>query len=115
MYEDNEKLITVEPIGKKDKGDYIPKGTEVEFVKVVDTDDITKSLIAFKYDGKVKVTLETNVAPKNKRKLKKEFNTFQKTMMANNPRLRRHHPNVFLRIYYRVYYFFKDRFGGEGE
>jgi hypothetical protein len=115
MYEDNEKLVTVEPIGSKKKGLYIPRGTDVEFVKVVDTDDITKSLIAFRYNDRTHVTLETNVAPKNKRKLKKQFNIFQNTMMANNPRLRRYHPNLLLRVYYRVYYFFKDRFGGKCE
>lgn len=108
-YEPKEKLVTVEPIGSKRKGNLIPIGTEVEFVKVQDSADMANTLIAFKYDSRVIVTKETNVKPINKKKVKKAFTEFDKQMMLNNPRLRRHHPNIIMRYFYRVYYYIKDR------
>lgn len=109
-YEEKETLITVEPIGSKRKGTLIPVGTEVEFIKVQDGADLL-SLIAFKYNDRVVVTKETDVRPKNKRKVKKAFSAFDKQMMINNPRLRRHHSNFVLRMFYRALYFFKDMRG----
>lgn len=113
MYDENEILVTTINIGKKEKGNLIPKGTEVEFIKVVDGSQLGQSLIAFRYNNKVLVTKEANVRPKKKRKIKKAFNEFQMTLMKDNPRLRRYHPNLILRAFYRLRYFITDFFEKE--
>ena len=110
-YEPKEILVTVEPIGSERKGTLIPVGTEVEFIKVQDSADLAGTLLAFKYGERVVVTKETNVKPKNEKKVKKAFSAFDKQMMINNPRLRRHHPMFVLRMFYRALYFFKDMRG----
>jgi len=115
MYLENEILIVVEPIGKEEDGNLIPVGTKVEFVKVVDTNDITKSLVAFKHEDKVLVTLETNVKIKSWWRRRKAFKQFNNQMMVNNPRLRRYHPNILLKLYFRVHYFMVDKFGDNNE
>ena len=115
MYAENEILVTTEDIGKKENGTLIPKGTVVEFIKVLDSDDLTKSLIAIKLEDRVLVTLETNVKIKNWWKRRKAFKAFNNQMMINNPRYRRYHPNVFMRTYFKLFYFIKDKFGGNNE
>jgi len=115
-YDENEILITTEPIGSEKKGNLIPAGTEVNFIKVVDNqNDLAQTLLAFRYDGKILVTLESNVRPKNKKKIKKAHKEFNKNMMRHHPRTRRYHPNFFLKVYFRIHYFFVDLFGGKSE
>jgi hypothetical protein len=99
MYEPDEKLVLVKPYGKEDSEKYLPVGTKVEFVKVD--------------NERIVVMKEVNVKPVDDSKVKKEFKEFQKAMMIRNPRLRRYHPNFFVRTYFKIYYFFKDRFGNE--
>jgi len=110
MYQENEVLITVEPIGSEEKGNLIPVGTKVNFVKVIDdNNDLAKALVAFKYEDKVLVTLETNIKIKSWWKRRKAFKKFNNQMMVNNPRLRRYHPNIIIKMYYRIRYYILDR------
>lgn len=111
MYGEKEKLVLVEPYGKEDSDKHLPKGTEVEFVKVIPNDnDLALSLIAVKVDEeRVVVMKEANVKPVDEKKIKNEFKEFQKNMMKNNPRLRIYHPNFFVRTWFKIYYYYKDR------
>ena len=114
IYEENELLITTEDIGSELKGNLIPEGTEVNFIKVVDNEsDLAQSLIAFRYGKKILVTLESRVRPKNKKKIKNAHKEFNMNMMRHHPRTRRYHPNLLLKIYFRLHYFFIDLFGGK--
>lgn len=115
MYEPDDNLVLVKPFGREDSEKYLPVGTKVKFVKVVHNDnDLAQSLIIVKVDDdRVVVMKEVNVKPVDDSKIKKEFKEFQKAMMIRNPRLRRYHPNFFVRTYFKIYYFFKDRFGNE--
>ena len=115
MYEKDEKLITTEKIGSKKKGNFIPKGTEVVFIKASDSGDLSGSLIAFKYKGKTVVTSESNISVKNKRKNTKAFHETSDAMYLRIPRLRRYHYNYVKRAWYLTYYFFADLFGGKSE
>lgn len=115
-YEDNEILLTTVkiPIGNPLDENFIPIGTEVQFFKLVDNEnDLTKTLVAFRYGSKMLVTLEANLKPKNKRKLKKAFSGFNSDMMRHHPELRRYHPNPFLKAYWRLYYYVKNLLGFE--
>jgi hypothetical protein len=109
MYEKDEILIITEDVKNIDQEIVIPKKAKVKFVKVSDSADLGQSLIAVEYDGRVLVTLESNVKFKSWFKRRRAFKAFNKQMMANNPRLRRYHPNIFIRVYYKIYYFIKDR------
>lgn len=110
-YELNEILVTTEDIGSKEKGDLIPEGTEVNFLKIVDNEnDLSQSMVAFKYNDKVMVTLEAKIRPKDTKKLKAAKKEFNRNMMRNNPRLRRYHYNLLFRYYFRIHYFFLDLF-----
>jgi len=115
MYLENEKLITVEPIGKVDSDNFIPKGTIVEFIMLLDNDgiDLEKSLVAVKFGEKDLVTLETNVKIRSWWRRRKAFKQFNNQMLINSPRLRRYHPNILLKIYFRIHYFIADRIGGK--
>ena len=116
QYEENELLITTEDIGSEEKGNLIPAGSEVNFIKVVDNDsDLAKALIAFRFGTKILVTLESNVRPKDKKKLKNAHKEFNKNMMRHHPRTRRYQPNRFLKVYFRIYYFISDLFGRKKE
>tara|TARA_R110000851_G_scaffold21596_3_gene64748 strand:+ start:460 stop:804 length:345 start_codon:yes stop_codon:yes gene_type:complete len=112
-YEKGEILITTEDIGSERKNNLIPAGAKVEFIKVVDADALDGAMIAFKHDGKTLVTYETNVKYRSFWKRRRAFKQFNNQMMINNPRLRRHHPNIFLKVYFRVFYFFTDKLGAK--
>jgi hypothetical protein len=113
MYEKDEILITTENIGSKKKGNFIPKGTEVVFLKVADGGDLSMSMVAFEYDGKTRVTLESNTRLKDKKKMRKALRASINQVMEDNPRARRYHYNFVKKVYYRIYYFFVDKFGGK--
>ncbi len=114
MYEANEKLITTIDIGSEEKGNLIPSGTDVTFIKIVnDSTDLAESLIAIEHEDKILVTLETSVKYKSWFKRRRSFKQLNSQMMVNNPRLRRYHPSIILRTYYKIYYYFSDRFGGK--
>lgn len=109
MYDKDEKLITLENIkyGKTE----IQEGTEVTFIKAVDSkDDITKSIVLIQYEDKIIPVLELKVRPKDVKKIDNAYDTFNKMMYKNNPRLRMYHPNFFVRTFFKIYYFiFKDK------
>ena len=111
-YDKDEILITTEDIGSEEKHNLIPEGTEVTFIKLVDNEnDLAQSLVAFKHEDRILVTLEAKIRPKSKKKLNAAHKEFNKNMMRHHPRLRRYHDNVVLKYYFRVYYYFVDLFG----
>jgi len=115
MYEENETLITTEDIGSEKKGTLIPKGSKVNFIRVADSPDLGRCLIAIRLGERVLVVPENIVKFKSWWKRRKAFKQFNNQFMISSPRLRRHHPNLVLKLYFRTYYFFKDLFGGKDE
>lgn len=113
MYNNGDKLVLLEDFGRKDSDKFLPKNTEVEFIKVIHTEDISNCLVVVSYGDRVFPIKETLVKPKDDKVVKKEFDEFNKTLMKNNPELRMYHPNIILRYYYRFYYFVKGLFNGK--
>ena len=118
LYEPDCELVVVEKIGKKTDKIQLEVGTRLFFVDVIDDpNDLSKSLVIANYyengEQKTIMTKEVNVKPVEEKRVENTFNEFNKLMMQNNPELRIYHPNFFVRTYYKVYYFFKKRFGNE--
>lgn len=114
LYSPDCELKVVVDIGKEGDKLYIPKGTIVRFHAVVDDpNDLTKSLVMAKFEDRMIVTQEVNVRPLEDKKLKNAFDEFNKKMMIANPELRVYHPNIFVRTYFKIYYFFKRKFKRE--
>lgn len=119
LYSPDCELVVVEKIGKKTDKVQIEKGTILRFYDVIDDpNDLTKSLIMAYYtnsegEQKMIMTKEVNVKPVEEERVKKAFDEFNKMMMKSNPELRKYHPNILLRYYYRVYYFLKKVFNHE--
>ncbi len=111
MYKDNEILETTLPIGKKDTPSFLPVGSKVKFIKVIN-DDLENSLLVVEVAGKKMAIKETDVRIRSWWRRMIAINEFNKQMHIQNPRLRRYHRNIFKKVYYRVYYFIKDLIGG---
>ena len=115
IYKDNEELELLVDFGKEGSNMFLPKGTRVNHVKSVDNEnDLTKALIVAKYtdptskEERALIVKETDVKPIEEETVEVAFDEFNKMMMKTNPELRKFHPNLFVRWYYRAYYFFKE-------
>ena len=114
MYSENEVLITVEDIGEENTDKFIPKGTEVIFLKVIDNpSDLSKSMVYIRHGKRGLVVPEIAVKPKDESKPMKALEEFNKAFMDLNPELKKYHPNLFIRYFYRLVYFFKGLFDGK--
>ena len=111
MYKIGEKLVTTQVIGKENTDIFLNKGDTVEFVKVIDTDDLTKSYVCVKLDNGKSITIpELSVVKQDKSIYKKELKSYNILLMKDNPRLRIYHHNILLRYFFRIYYYFiKDK------
>lgn len=119
LYTPDCELKVVKKIGKKTDKVQLEVGTILKFHAVIDDpNDLTKSLVMAYYkdennEQKMIITKEVNVKPVEEERVENTFDEFNKLMMQNNPELRIYHPNFFVRTYYKIYYFFKKRFGNE--
>ena len=114
MYKENEVLVTVEDIGEVDTEKFIPKGTEVTFLKVVDGGvDLSKSMVYIRHGKRGLVVPEIAVRPLDANKPLNELAEFNKVFMAKNPELKKYHPNLLLRYFYRALFFIRDLFKKE--
>ena len=112
MYEENETLITVENIGEEGTDKFIPKGTKVTFLKAIDNpNDLSKAMVYIRHGKRGLVVPELAVKPLDEKKLDTALDEFNKVMMQRNPELKKYHPNLFIRYFYRLVYFFKGLFG----
>lgn len=102
MYNENETLILLQDVGKKDTDLFIPKDTEVTFVKAVDNPrDMSKSMVVIKYQDRIMSLPELAVKPK-KDKTIDALKDFNKQLMGNRPELKIYHHNIFMRLFYRL-------------
>lgn len=102
MYQENEALILLQNVGKEDTETFIPKGTEVTFVKAVDNPrDLTKALVVIKFKDRIMSLPELAVKPKADKTID-ALKDFNKQMMKNRPELKVYHHNVIMRLFYRL-------------
>jgi hypothetical protein len=113
MYSENEILVLVEDIGEEGTDKFIAKGTEVIFLKVIDNPaDLSKAMVHIKHGKRGLVVPEIAVTPKDRKKLVKALDEFNKAFLEQNPDLKRYHPNIILRYYYRFIHFIKGLING---
>lgn len=103
MYKENEKLKLLGNIGKEGEKGFVPKGTEVTFVKAIDSG--LQSFVVVQLDDRIFTIKEISVEPleTNTLAVLKDFN---RQLMDKNPELRKYHHNVIMRIFYRIRDFF---------
>lgn len=104
MYKENEKLRLLGNIGKEGDKGFVPKGTEVTFVKAIDSG--LQSFVVVQLDDRIFTIKEISVEPleTNTLAVLKDFN---RQLMDKNPELRKYHHNVFMRVFYRIRDFFR--------
>lgn len=121
MYKEGDKLTLLQSVGKKNNSNYIEKGSTVEFIKAIDTGDMSKSYVVVKYEDRALTIPEATVKLQEGMlaKLIPYFSTYSKNMreynkmlMQHKPRLRIYHHNPIIRMFYKIVYFFSDIFGG---
>jgi len=106
MYKENQKLILTQNVGVEDTPRFIPKGTEVEFVKVIDDQkNISKAMLVIQYEDRQMVLPELALVPKDVDTVSvlKDFNN---KLIAGRPELKKYHHNFLMRFYYGVVAFF---------
>jgi len=102
MYQDNETLILLQDVGKKDTDLFIPKNTEVTFVKAMDNPrDLSKAIVVVKYEDRIIPLPELAVKPKANKTID-ALKDFNKQMMKSRPELKLYHHNIFMRLFYRL-------------
>ena len=99
MYKENEKLRLLGNIGKEGEKGFVPKGTEVTFVKAIDSG--LQSFVVVQLDDRIFTIKEISVEPleTNTLAVLKDFN---RQLMDKNPELRKYHHNMFMRVFYRI-------------
>jgi hypothetical protein len=105
MYKENEKLRLLGNIGKEGDKGFVPKGTEVTFVKAIDQG--LASFVVVQLDDRIFTIKEIAVEPleTNTLAVLKDFN---RELIAENPELAKYHHNVFMRLFHRIKDFFKN-------
>ena len=109
-YQKGETLILKEAIGKEDSPKYIPVDSEVTFFKASDIEGELDPLIAVNYDSRVILVKEVDVKIKSWLKRKMISYEFNFKMMRGNKRLRKYHPFLIPRLFYKAVYFIVDLF-----
>ena len=104
MYKENEKLILLEDLGEKDEPKYIPKHSELIFIKALDHG--FQSYVVAQYNDRIITLPEIAVKPKNTNPLK-VLNKININLMDKNPELKIYHPNLIIRYIYRFINFVK--------
>ena len=99
MYKENEKLRLLGNIGKEGEKGFVPKGTEVTFVKAIDSG--LQSFVVVQLDDRIFTIKEISVEPleTNTLAVLKDFN---RQLMDKNPELRKYHHNMFMRVFHRI-------------
>jgi len=102
MYQENETLILLQDVGKEDTDTFIPKDTEVTFVKAMDNPrDLSKAIVVIKYQDRTMALPELAVKPKADKTID-ALKDFNKQIMKSRPELKMYHHNIFMRALYKL-------------
>lgn len=100
MYTENEELILLQNVGIEGKDGFIPKDSEVFFVKAVDDPrNLSRSMVVIKFNDRIISLPELAVKPKKDKALSalKDFNN---SLMESDNSLKIYHHNPIMRGYY---------------
>lgn len=112
MYKEGDTVELAQDIGNKDKGTFRASGTECKLIRISQGSDLTSSMVQVLFnDGKVLVLPELVIKPINTKESINALIELNKKLMKDNPRLRVNHPNVFIRLAYRLYYGVLNKLG----
>lgn len=112
MYKEGDTVELAQDIGNKDKGTFRASGTECKLIRISQGSDLTSSMVQVLFDdGKVLVLPELVIKPINTKESIDALVELNKKLMKDNPRLRVNHPNVFIRLAYRLYYGVLNKLG----
>lgn len=112
MYKEGDTVELAQDIGNKDKGTFRASGTECRLIRISQGSDLTSSMVQVLFDdGKVLVLPELVIKPINTKESIDALVELNKKLMKDNPRLRVNHPNVFIRLAYRLYYGVLNKLG----
>ena len=102
MYDDNEILTLVQNVGIEGKDGFIPKGSEVIFVKAVDDpNNISRSMVVVNF-GDRQLALPELAVKSNSVDTIDVLKDFNRHLIDSNPDLKMYHHNKFMRAYYKV-------------
>ena len=102
MYNDNETLILLQDVGIKGKKGFIPKDTEVIFIKAIDNpNDLTKAMLVIQFKDRQLALPELVLAPKENKTID-ALKAFNIQLMASNPSLKKYHHNRLFRLFYII-------------
>jgi hypothetical protein len=100
MYKENEPLILTKGVGREGTDGFIPEGTEVIFVRIIENRlDMFKPLVVFQYKDKQLAVPEIAVKPTVTDTIS-ALEDVNKAMMDNDPNLKLYHHNRFMRVLY---------------
>ena len=102
MYNEKETLILLQNVGKEGKKGFIPKDTEVTFIKAIDNkNNISKSMIVVQFEDRQLALPELALKPKEDKTIDalKDFNL---ELMKSNPDLKVYHHNPIMRVYHKI-------------
>lgn len=112
MYKEGDTVELAQDIGNKDKGTFRASGTECKLIRISQGSDLTSSMVQVLFnDGKVLVLPELVIKPINTKESINALIELNKKLMKDNPRLRVNHPNLFIRLAYRLYYGVLNKLG----
>ena len=102
MYQENEKLILLQNVGIEGKDNFIPKDSEVIFVKAVDDpNNLARSMVIIQFEDRQLALPELAVRPVADKTINalKEFNL---KLMESSPELKLYHHNRLFRLYHTI-------------
>jgi hypothetical protein len=102
MYLEGEVVITTANIGKEGTELYVPKGSEVEFIRSIETTDMSKQMVMVKHGDRALCVSDLVIRKQDIKAYKKAMDKLNRDLARNNPRLGLHHSNFFIRLYYRI-------------
>ena len=115
MYKENEQVILLQNVGIEGDENFIPKGSELIFLKAVDDPrNISRSMVVVQFEDRQLALPELAVKPKHTDTIN-ELKKFNSSIMEHDNHLRVYHHNPIMRFIYRVLNWIKEKFPNKEE
>jgi len=99
VYNEKEVLILLQNVGIEGKDSFIPKGTEVTFIKAVDNkNQLSKSMLVIQFEDRQLALPELALKPKKEGMAIDALKDFNLKLMESRPELKVYHHNPIMRL-----------------